>query len=279
MSGSATIVAVDAARAQRPDGKPGPTLTFTRMVPDAIPPMRADKAALGYIPTPAFQYCEAMRMASSHGWYAFPPADIQLRWNGADVLVRAGDAWEPLSFAYLPGFVEHWDAHCPEDFRGLALPYLRALPSNGAVQVWSGWLVGAAPDWSVLVRPLANVRRSNFYYCYEGVIDNDTFQPCPLFINLQLTATEVTITLSRFEPLFQVQPIHRSCYGDVARGSQIREGFETGDSRYPAMNEENWRAFRRTFRTDQPDETHRFGDYAAETRKRRKHEVETGSVE
>jgi hypothetical protein len=234
--------------------------------------MRADKSALGYKPTPGIQNCEAMRTEWGHGWYVFPPADIQLRWNGADVLVRLADAWEPLSFAYLPGFIEHWNAHCPEDFRGLALPYLRALPSNGAVQVWSGWLVGAAPDWCMLVRPIVNVRRSNFYYCYEGVIDNDTFQPCPLFINLQLTASDVPITLTRIEPLFQVQPIHRGCYGDAARPFEIREGFDTGATAYATMGAEEWAAFRKTFRTDRRDETHRLGDYAAETRKRRKHE-------
>jgi hypothetical protein len=38
------------------------------------------------------------------------------------------------------------------------------------------------------------------------------------------------------------------------------------------MGAEEWAAFRKTFRTDRRDETHRLGDYAAETRKRRKHE-------
>ena len=144
-----------------------PTISFTRMVPAAIPPMRADKAALGYMPTSAYQYCEAMRVASSHGWYVFPPVDIQLRFNGADVFHATDGEWEPLSFAYLPGFVEQWNEHCPPGFEDLVPPFLRALPARGAVQVWSGWLISTAPDWNALLRPIANVTRSHLFHCYE----------------------------------------------------------------------------------------------------------------
>jgi hypothetical protein len=247
------------------------------MFPEAILPMRADKAALGYMPTSAFQYCEAMRVASSHGWYVFPPVDIQLRWNGADVLYMCEGSWEPLSFAYLPGFVEYWDENCPSGFQGLTPPYLRALPANGAVQVWSGWLIGSAAGWSTLVRPIVNVRRSNFFYCYEGVIETDEFQPCPLFINLQLTATDVVITLPRTDPLFQIQAIHRSSHDETAQVADVREGFQPADANVPFMEESDWQRFRQTIRTDRSDETHRLGDYGATVRKRRKGSGDTES--
>ena len=254
------------------------TLTFTRMYPDAIPPMRADKAALGYMPTSAFQFCEAMRVASSHGWYVFPPADIQLRWNGADVFYGVDEQWEPLSFAHLPEFVDYWDAHCPRDYRGLAPPYLRALPANGAVQVWSGWLVGSSPGWNTLVRPMVNIRRSNLYYCFEGVIETDQFQPCPLFVNLQLTASEVAISLPRNEPLFQVQSVERQSYSEVAHQALLREGFAPADSGSPGMSPEDWAGYRQTIRTDRMDETHRLGDYGATVRRRAKSDAGQGGA-
>ena len=55
-----------------------PTIKFHRIYPAAIPPMRADKSALGLMPTMAYRHCEAMRMASSFGWYAFPAEEVRL---------------------------------------------------------------------------------------------------------------------------------------------------------------------------------------------------------
>jgi hypothetical protein len=251
-----------------------PTVSFTRMVPGAIPPMRADKAALGYMPTSAYQYCEAMRVASSHGWYLFPPADIQLRFNGADVFHAVDGEWEPLSFAYLPGFAELWDKHCEPGFEGMAPPFLRALPARGAVQVWSGWLMSTAPGWNALVRPIANVTRSHLFHCYEGVVETDEFQPSPLFINLQLVASDVTITFPRNDPLFHFQPVQRLSYSELAHRCEFKEGLLPADGDSVMMDERDWQNFRQTIRTDQPDETHRLGDYGGSVRKRAKRENE-----
>lgn len=239
--------------------------TFTRMYPELIPPMRADKAALGYMPTSAYQYCEAMRVASSHGWYTFPPADISLQFDGTDIFCETDDGgWEPLSYRHLPGHVELWDAQCPSGYEGLAPPFLRALPAPGALQVWSGWLLEATEGWSALVRPLVNAQRSNLFGVFEGVVEVDRFCPCPLFANLQLRATHVPIRISRLDPLFQVQAIRRESY--AATGAQIRDGLGDQAELSPAQ----WLGFRRTVRADRPDETHRLGDYAAEVRKRAK---------
>ena len=49
------------------------TVTFYRAIPQSVEPMRADRSALGVIPTAAFQYCEALTSASAFGWYVFPP--------------------------------------------------------------------------------------------------------------------------------------------------------------------------------------------------------------
>lgn len=247
-----------------------PTVTFIRMIPAAIPPMRADKAALGYMPTSAFQYCEAMRVASSHGWYIFPPVDIQLRFNGTDIFHAVNGQWEPLTSAYVPGLIDLWNEHCPSDFQGLVPPFLRALPARGAVQVWSGWLMSTAPGWNGLVRPMANVMRSSLFQCYEGVVETDQFCPCPLFINLQLLASDVTVSLQHNDPLFHLQPVQRLSYSDKAHNCEFKEGLVPVTEESVMMSEGEWTSFRETFRTDGGDETHRVGDYGASVRKRAK---------
>lgn len=238
---------------------------FTRMYPDLTAPMRADKAALGYMPTSAYQYCEAMRVASSHGWYVFPPADIGLRFNGSDVFFEEDDGgWEPLTYCHLPGHVGLWDEQCPEGYEGLTPPFLRALPATGAVQVWSGWLIEASEGWSALIRPIVNAPRSILYHAFEAVVEVDRFRPSPLFVNLQLRATDVPIRMSRLDPLFHVQPIRRECYAATT------VTFKEGLGEHAALTLEDWAAFRKTVRTDRPDETHCLGDYGAEVRKRAK---------
>lgn len=244
-----------------------PTVTFHRIYPTAIPPMRADKAALGTMPTMAFRHCEPMRTASSFGWYIFPPEDIFLKWNGADVswLDPASGEWGPLRQAWLPGFMAHWNEHAPPDMKDLAPPYLSQLPMPGFVQVWSGLLCATRPDWSLLVRPLANIRASHHYTCFEGLLESDRFQPFPLFMNLQLLGTGEPIHIPKTTPLFQVQPLHRGTYGDAAHACADVDGLA-------AMAPAQWSGYRKTIRVDEPGEPPEAGQYANATRKRHKHE-------
>lgn len=250
------------------------TVTFHKVYPAAISPMRADKAALGTMPTMAFRHCEPMRTASSFGWYVFPPEDITLKWNGADVyhLDPETGEWDNLSQAYLPGFVDYWDENAPENMKGLAPAHLSVLPMRGFVQIWSGLLCATAPDWSVLIRPLANIRGSNQYSCFEGLLESDRFQPFPLFINIQLLATDIPIQIPKVMPLFQVQPLHRTTYGDKAHRFAERDGLGLMENGEPAMSAEHWSGYRNTIRVEVPDEAPEQGRYTAATRKRTKHE-------
>ena len=234
----------------------GDTVTFHTVYPAALPPMRADKAALGTMPTMAFRHCEPMRIASSFGWYIFPPEDISFKWNGADVLYMdlETDEWRPLSQAYLPGFSEYWNERAPRDMKGLAPPYLSILPVRGFVQIWSGLLCSTRSGWSVLVRPLANIRPSHQFSCFEGLLESDRFQPFPLFINIQLLATDVPINILKVSPLFQVQPLVRGTYGELAHKFSEREGLGPMKNGEPAMTAEDWAGYRKTIRVDIPNE-------------------------
>jgi hypothetical protein len=237
------------------------------MVPGAIAPMPADKAALGSMPVTAFQYCEAMRVASSTGWYLFPAEDIELMWNGADIFRAVDGQWQVLEDLHQPAFQLHWDQHCPPGFQGLAPPFVQVLPAKGALQIWSGWLIETSPGFSSLVRPIVNGQRSQLFHCYEGVVETDRFAPCPLFINLQLVATHVNIQLRRTDPLFQLQLVARDVLGHP--GTTIEDAFASPPDA-AGMTAADWQRFRATIRTDGADEAHRLGDYGAEVRRRQK---------
>lgn len=247
----------------------GPTVTFHRVYPQAIAPMRADKAALGTMPVMAYRHCEPLRMASSFGWYVFPPEDIRLRFNGADVFHEGEDGlWRPLSQAQLPGFADYWDAHAPADLQGFAPPFLSHLPMKGMVQIWSGLLCGTLDGWSVLVRPLANVRGSHLYASFEGLVESDRFKPFPLFINIQLLATDVVIELPKTAPLFQVQPLARVTYGETAHRHADVEGLGDQPDGLPALSAQDWSGFRRTVRVNEPQQAPEAGTYTVAARKR-----------
>ena len=247
-------------------------IKFHRIFPAAVPPMRADESALGTLPTAAYQYCEAVRTASSFGWYVFPPTDIRLAWDGAETLYEADGEWHQLTSVHLgDGFLELWDTHAPANLKGRAPPYLSSLFVPGIIQIWSGLFVSSERDWSVLVRAPANIAQSHTFACYDGLIETDRFKPCPLFINIRLLSTEREIIIPKMKPLFQVQPIRRECYSDatlrdVAFEKQMSDGFF-------GMSEADWDGFRSTIRSADPRDTdHQTGSYGASVRRRAKRE-------
>lgn len=255
---------------EQPDIQQNTTVKFHRVYPAAIPPMRADKSALGLMPTLAFRHCEPMRLASSFGWYAFPAEEITLRWNGSDTFVKQDGNWQPLVRAELPGFNEYWNEHAPPDLVDLAPPFLTRLQMPGLVQIWTGLLCSTAPGWSVLVRPPSNMRGSFLYGAHEGIIETDRFQPCPLFMNIQLIATDVDILIPKTVPLLQVQPLLRETYDDNAHASCDVDGLGLQANGEPALTPGEWQAYRRTIRVEEAGLPSEAGHYAADARRRAK---------
>ena len=107
----------------------------------------------------------------------------------------------------------------PAHLRGFSPPFLSAVPEPGGIQVWTGLLIESAENWSVLVRPPANLPRSLAFDLYEGIVETDRWFG-PLFTNLRLVKTDVPIHFSTETPLVQVQPLHRSTYAD-----EVSNGF------------------------------------------------------
>jgi len=245
--------------------QPNPVITFYRAIPDCRAPIRADSSVLGTIPSRGFQYCEALRSASSFGWYVFPPIDFTLQWDGSQVIwtYRGAKAWYPLTSAQFPGYSKVFDRVAPERMRGFAPPFLTALPEPGVVQLWSGLMVETAENWSILVRPPANLPRSLAFDSYEGIVESDRWFG-PLFTNLRLIKTDMPIHFSTETPLLQVQPLHRSTYAD-----EVSNGFTlVGDPReFPAAA---WERYEQTIVKPNQDPARHVAAYATAVRRRRK---------
>ncbi len=248
------------------------TVTFHRVYPAALPPLRADKAALGTAPVAAFQYCEAMRIASAFGWYIFPAEDIQLLWDGVDTFHAVDGAWVKLSSIPLGDeFLAYWDANAPDDLKGCSPPFVTATFVPGIVQIWSGLLVSTAERWSVMVGPPANLAQSRGFSCYEGIVETDTFNPCPLFVNIRLQQTDREIHFPKNKPLFQLRPLLRDCFADKAFHHQIIDGLEMKAG--SGMSEKDWEGYRMTVRRiDTTDRLGKTGSYGAKIRRRDKKE-------
>src|SRR4051812_18054808 len=248
-----------------PTHQPNPAVTFYGAVPGVRAPIRADTAVLGTLPARGFQYCEALRSASSFGWYVFPPIDFTLQWDGSQVIwtYRGAKAWYPLTSAQFPGFQATYDRQAPKHLRGFAPPFLTVLPEPGLIQLWTGLLVESAADWSILVRPPANLPRSLAFDAYEGIVESDRWFG-PLFTNLRLIKTDVPIAFSTETPLVQVQPLHRSTYADDVLNHY---GLVAGMEEYPAKT---WAQYEETMVKPNLAPVRPIGTYAAEVRKRRR---------
>jgi hypothetical protein len=243
----------------------GHGLTFFRAVPGCRLPQRADRSAAGTIPTRAFRYCEAVTSASAFGWYAFPPISFSLIWDGGSDVIwtyQGADAWYPLKAAQFPNFADHFDSVAPSEFKGFSPPFLSAFKEPGVVQIWSGLFARTASEWSLLVRAPANLARSQGYDHYEGIVETDRWFG-PLFTNIRLTRTNAPVEFDAEFPFVQVQPVHRSVYGDAL------DAFEV----VPALDEfgtREWDAFRTTVVVPNVDPDRRRGQYSAEVRRQRK---------
>ena len=85
--------------------------------------------------------------------------------------------------------VRHFDRVAPKRLRGFAPPFLTSTWDPSLIQVWTGLFVESAPEWSILVRPPANIQGNAGYQLYEGIVESDRWFG-PLFTNLRLIKTD-----------------------------------------------------------------------------------------
>lgn len=244
---------MDTAQAQR-------LLTLYKAYAKAPAVRQAEKGAAGTMPTAAFQFCEAMRIASSFGWYVYPPKDISLVFDGEETYIFEDDAWIPLkSYNLEDEFRQKWRSAAPDHLADFDPPYISELSFPGHVQIWSGYFVKTAPNWSLQIRGPVNFGNRSSFFNYEGVIETDTWTPAPLFGNIKLLKTDVEIHLSHQRPLFQIVPVFRAL--DMKRPLEMVEVdiFDT-------EGQFDWEELPNTLRHAVKDPSYRPGRYATQVR-------------
>lgn len=241
-------------------------VSFYRLIQQARLPQRADRSALGTLPTRSYRYCDAVTSASGYGWWVFSPMDLQLIFDGTEIFWHFDGApdWLPLQpSAQFPDFAAAFDQSAPEALRGCAPPFLTALPEPGTLQIWTGLMARTAPGWSLMIRPPVNVPQQSGFTAYEGIVETDRWFG-PLFTNIRLTQTHRPVKLSAALPLLQVQPLPHMAYADAVLNNPatVQEMSQISD--------DVWAAYRDTIVIPSEDPDRPLGAYAISARKRRK---------
>jgi len=124
-------------------------------------------------------------------------------------------------------------------------------------------MIQSAQNWSVLIRPPANLPRNLGFDVYEGIVETDHWFG-PLFTNIRLIKTDVPIHFSTEVPLLQVQPLHRSAYAD-----EVSNHFNVVDNPRE-FTEDVWSRYEDTIVKPNLDAQRPVAAYATAVRRRRK---------
>ena len=245
----------------------GPLVEFYRLVPNANSPRRADKAVGGVIPARALRYCEAITSASAFGWYVFLPLAFKVVWDGHDILwtYDGVDEWLPLTrdAVQYPGLRERFNQIAPPSVRGFTPSFLTPSIQPGGLQIWTGCIAKTAPGWSLLIRGVANLARSQSYQMFEGIIETDSWFG-PLFDNVRIVKTDTPIEFRTDVPFLQVQPVRKDIYSD-----KFLQNFAVKD--LEMLSPEDWDAYHRTVVAPNISAERKRGQYAVSVRKQAAH--------
>lgn len=251
---------------------PSRVVTFYRLITEARLPQRADRSAAGTLPTRAYRYCHPVTTATGFGWWIFPPVDLQFLWDGHGIRWRCSGwkHWLPLQHsAQFPDFAERFDKAAPASLAGCSPPFLTAMLEPGVLQIWSGLMARTEANWSLLIRPPANMPPNDGYTMYEGIVESDRWFG-PLFTNLRLTRTHRPVLVPSDMPLAQVQPLPKEAYADITLASMHTVEDPSG------FIDRDWSDYRNTIVVPNDDPNRIVGSYAVKARRRARGECPAG---
>jgi len=241
-------------------------IRFFKVVETGIAPTKADKAALGTLPTNGFRYCEPVRTASGFGWYVFLPMELMITWDGSEYhfSVDGAENWYLLSDAIqYPDFAPAFDAHAPEGIEGYSPPFVSRTNDPDILQIWTGHFAQTDPGIGVYVKGPTNLRQSLGYDVLEGVIQTEWWFG-PTFANVRILARDKPVIFRTERPFIQLQPFSLEFFErfDATPEPEVARGLD-------ALSPEDWSRSQdtvvRRMKTRQ-----RLGDYAVEARQKRK---------
>jgi hypothetical protein len=216
--------------------------TFYQLIPGAPLPRAADQEVLASIPLRARRFCEPFTAASGYGWWAYPPIDFDVMWDGNAMSWRlpSEGEWHAVGDVILSSFVEEFDRRASAEHANFSqIPFLARGPEPGILQVWGGLLARTLPEWSILVRPLANYPREATYEALEGMIETDWWFG-PVISVFRIIKTDRVVEFRTTRPMVQIQPVYRRAY---ARESLSSTRFISG---IEGMSSEEWGSFMET---------------------------------
>jgi hypothetical protein len=242
---------------------PTPDLRLYHVFPASRAPRRARADALGTLPTRAFRYCEAVRIASMFGTYLFPPVDLVLQWDGQRVFASWGDGSptmvidDTLNF---PNYPDQWTAMAPDDAKSMCVPHVIAFPEPGMLQYNLGVMVKTAPGWGVMIRGPANFPINEPIEIMEGFVDTDRWSGS-IFVAMRITKTDQPVVFHKNRPIAQIQPMPHWLVGDAVSDDM------TIEAEHPSQwSEEVWAMWRETL-SPAGNDRRLPGDYARVARK------------
>jgi Family of unknown function (DUF6065) len=242
-----------------------PETRFICLADLPVKPRPAPRDAAGTLPMRAVRYCEAVTAACGFGWWLYPPVDALLLWDGRTVSYSLdGEDYTPIDdTAPFPALGDRLAANAPKEIGTLTPTLFQCPPEGGGnIQVNLGVIAQTAPGWSLLLRRPANPHIHPGFDHFEGIVETDRW--CgPLFINLRLTRTHAPIRLNAMFPLVQVQPIPQIHYSEEAmRAIRVEDITD--------MTPVDWITWHRTFVEPESRPERNAGEYAVESRKRKR---------
>ena len=238
-------------------------IRFYKLVDDGLKPQRADKSALGSLPTNGFRYCEPVRAANGFGWYIFLPFDLHLQWTGFEFnwSIDSGEHWYTLADGVqYPYFAEKFDTIAPEGVRGYAPPFLKRTGEHDTLQIWTGCLVKTRAGLSSYIRSPVNLNSNRNYTILEGVVETDWWFG-PLFVNIKFHVSNEIVILRANHPFIHIQPFCRTLQQEFHNSS------DHDSVGLPSLCEQDWQNYHDTVVVRMKTRTS-LGDYARQSRKR-----------
>jgi len=239
-------------------------IRFFNLLGGGIDPQKADKAAMGTLPTNGFRYCEPVRTASGFGWYVFLPMELMITWDGSEYhfSVDGAENWYLLTDAIqYPDFSAAFDEHAPEGIRGCAPPFVSRTNDADILQIWTGSLARTDPGIGVYVKGPTNLNQGLGYSVLEGVIQTEWWFG-PTFANVRIHQRDKPVIFRASKPFIQLQPFSLALFEEFdASKPEVASGLD-------ALSGDDWKRYEdtvvRRMKTRQ-----RFGDYAVEARQKR----------
>jgi hypothetical protein len=248
---------------------------FFLLNPDVRPPEPATRDVRGSLPARAARMCPPVTMASSFGWYVFPPIDFALRWDGPDTewsplsdneptrwrsLAGGKDALLPHTRAVLDDLPERYQRDLDIfDYVERTIPFMDADPrACNHIELITGLVARTSPGWYLLTRDVSNWPQAGDHQILNGIVETDWYRGyVPTMI--RLTQQHRVVRFYRDQPVMVVQPVARVALETVRRGAVTHRGID-------AFPDDMWSEFvaARRRRQGAPG----AGSYAGERRSR-----------